>query len=55
MAEAFADWIVRVDGGQKVIKGFVNNDGEIMYTVASQPNMRFTFGKTTNTVQITVR
>ena len=34
MAEAFADWIVRADGGQKVIKGFANNDGEIMYTVA---------------------
>lgn len=24
MAEAFADWIVRADGGQKIIKGFAN-------------------------------
>lgn len=35
MAEAFADWIVRADGGQKVIEGFANNDGEIMYSVAT--------------------
>lgn len=33
IANAFADWIEKPDGGQKVIKGFAKN-GKILYTVA---------------------
>ena len=32
-AEAFADWMVRDDGGQKVVKGF-EVGGAVLYTQA---------------------
>ena len=33
MADAFAEWIVRPDGGQKVVGAFAAN-GEVLYTKA---------------------
>ena len=33
MADAFAEWIVRPDGGQKVVGGFAVN-GVVLYTKA---------------------
>ena len=33
MAEAFADWMVKEDGGQKVARGFEVN-GMVLYTPA---------------------
>ena len=33
MATTFVDWLVKEDGGQKVIKDFAVN-GEVLYTVA---------------------
>lgn len=33
MANAFADWMVRADGGQQVVRGFAMG-GVVLYTVA---------------------
>lgn len=33
MADSFAEWVAKPDGGQKVVRGFVVN-GEVLYTEA---------------------
>lgn len=34
MAEAFADWMVALDGGQDIVGNFADDQGHILYTRA---------------------